>query len=79
MDGLAPRWRWAVLALVAGTMGLLMAVAVSRAPVMVAAEGVARALGGQGARGGGGVLGGGKPFNAYWSAVYAPVLMLGLG
>ena len=43
MDGLAPRWRWALLALVAVAMALLVAVVASRAPVPVAAEGVASA------------------------------------
>ena len=34
MEGLAPRWRWAVLALTAVAMALLLAVMVSRAPVV---------------------------------------------
>jgi len=42
MDGLPPRWRWAVLALVALTMALLLAVVLSRGPV-VATEGAAGA------------------------------------
>jgi hypothetical protein len=43
MSGLAPRWRWAVLALVAVTIGLLVAVVLSRPPAPVASEGVAAA------------------------------------
>lgn len=39
MMTLAPRWRWAVLALVTLTMALLLAVVLSRAPAPVAAEG----------------------------------------
>src|SRR5690349_21426367 len=35
MDGLEPRWRWAVLALVAVTIALLLAVVLSRVPVAV--------------------------------------------
>jgi hypothetical protein len=35
MDGLEPRWRWAVLALVAVTIGLLLALVLSRVPVAV--------------------------------------------
>jgi len=41
MDGLPPRWRWVVLALVAATMALLLAVVFSRAPVVVAEGAVA--------------------------------------
>ena len=43
MDGLAPHWRWAVLALVAVTMALLLAVVLSRAPVAATGEGVVAA------------------------------------
>lgn len=39
MTTLAPRWRWAVLALVAVTMALLLAVVFSHAPAPVAPEG----------------------------------------
>jgi hypothetical protein len=41
MSGLPPRWRWAVLALVAATMALLLAVGLSRPPVVVAEGAVA--------------------------------------
>ncbi len=41
MSGLPSRWRWAVLALVAAAMALLLAVVVSRAPAVVAEGAVA--------------------------------------
>lgn len=41
MSGLPPHWRWAVLALVAAAMALLLAVTFSRAPVVVAEGAVA--------------------------------------
>jgi len=39
MDRLVPRWRWAVLALVAVTMALLLALVFSRAPTVAVPEG----------------------------------------